>query len=68
MAMNSNEIGTLLDALDKLARQRIGEYGDYMSKVSQIDGAAQFMPIYEVNAPSPYTPSLPAGVTVKRIP
>ena len=68
MAMTSGEVSMLLDGLDKLARQRIDEYGDYMGKVSEIDGAAQFMPLYEVNAPSPYTPSLPAGVTVKRIP
>lgn len=63
----SVEVQALLDALDKVARSKIESHQMNYQMMSEDPIGRKFSKYYKVDAPPPYTPPAPSGVTVRRV-
>lgn len=61
------EIRALLDSLDKVARTKIESHQMNYEILSQDPIGKKYSKYYKIEAPAPYAPPTPSGVTVRRV-
>lgn len=61
------EIQALLDSLDKVARSKIESHQMNYEILSQDPIGKKYSKYYKIEAPAPYAPPTPSGVTVRRV-
>lgn len=61
------EIQALLDSLDKVARAKIESHQMNYEILSQDPIGKKYSKYYKIEAPAPYAPPTPSGVTVRRV-